>query len=122
MEADIIITIALAITIIVAITQVARIIRNFAMHRTIREALLRGSPLTPELLAGMEESAAPSRGGDDRTGMVLIAISLALVGFGVLMNSEDNLRAMTGVSLFPLFVGIALLGRHWFNRRRGVDG
>lgn len=69
MEADIIISIAIAITVVVAIHQIARLIRTFAMHRTIREALLRGSTLTPELLAGMEETVAPRRGGDDRTGI-----------------------------------------------------
>jgi len=119
MEADIIMMIAVCATVIVAIYQFARIVRTFAMHRTIREALLRGSVLTPELLARMDESAGPAKGGDDRTGLVLIAIALALVGFGILMNSQDNLRAMAGISLFPLFVGLVLFGRDRLNRRRG---
>ena len=84
MEADIIITIALTIMIMImfGLFQLARIIRTFAVQRTLREALLRGSTLTPELLAGMEE---PQRraASDDRTGLVLIAIALALIGFGV---------------------------------------
>jgi hypothetical protein len=120
MEVDIIVTIALAATVMVAITQGARIVRTFAMHRTIREALMRGSELSPELLAGMEEPARPPN-GDDRIGMVLVALALAIFGFGVLMNSEDNLRAMSGIALFPLFVGLALFGRFWLVRRRGGD-
>ncbi len=121
MEADIIITIALAITVMVAITQIARIVRAFSIQRTIREALMHGSVLTPELLASMEETVAPRRGGDDRKGIILIAIALALIGFGALAPAENSLRALTGVSLFPMFVGIALLGRYWLNRRRGGD-
>ena len=121
MEPDIIITIALMIMIMFGLFQLARIIRTFAVQRTLREALLRGSTLTPELLAGMEEPAQRQGSRDDRIGVVLIAIALALIGFGVLMNSHDNLRAMTGVALFPLFVGIALLGRLWLVRRSGGD-
>lgn len=119
MEVDIIVSIALAATVMVAITQGASIIRTFAMHRTIREVLMRGSELSPELLAGMEEPARPN--GDDRIGIVLVALALAIFGFGLLMNSADNLRAMSGIALFPLFVGLALLGRFWLVSRRGRD-
>jgi hypothetical protein len=81
--------------------------------------LLRGATLTPELLAGMDEPAQHRALGDDRIGLILVAIALAMIGFGLLMNSHDNLRAMTGIALFPLFVGIALLGRFWLARRSG---
>jgi hypothetical protein len=119
MEADIIISIAIMTTFMFALFQIARIIRTFSIQRTVREALLRGSTLTPELLAGMDEPARRRVSDDDRIGMVLVAIALALIGFGLLMNSQDNLRAMTGIALFPLFVGVALLGRFWLARRSG---
>lgn len=121
MEADIIIALAIMATAMFALFQVARMIRTFAVQRTVREALLRGSTLTPELLAGLDEPVQRRSTGDDRIGIVLIAIALAMIGFGVLMNSQDNLRAMTGIALFPLFVGIALLGRFWLARRSGGD-
>ena len=121
MEADIIITLAIMTTAMFALFQIARMIRTFAVQRTVREALLRGSTLTPELLAGLDEPPPRRATGDDRIGIILVAIALAIIGFGVLMNSEDNLRAMTGIALFPLFVGIALLGRFWFARRSGGD-
>ena len=121
MEADIIIALAIMATAMFALFQVARMIRTFAVQRTVREALMRGSTLTPELLAGLDEPVQRRSTGDDRIGIVLIAIALAMIGFGVLMNSQDNLRAMTGIALFPLFVGIALLGRFWLARRSGGD-
>ena len=121
MEADIIISLAIMATSMFALFQVARVIRTFSVQRTVREAFLRGTTLTPELLAGLDEPADRRSTGDDRIGLVLVAIALAMIGFGVLMNSQDNLRAMSGVALFPLFVGTALLGRFWITRRSGDD-
>ena len=61
MEADIIIALAIMATAMFALFQVARMIRTFAVQRTVREALLRGSTLTPELLAGLDEPVYTAR-------------------------------------------------------------
>jgi hypothetical protein len=53
---------------------------------------------------------------------VLIALALALFGFGVLQGDVQDLRNMSGAALFPLFVGLALLLRFWWARRRNGQG
>ena len=64
---------------------------------------------------GIEDKPAPSR--DDRSGLVLLALAAAIVGFGAIQGDADDLRNMAGVALFPGFVGTALLGRFWYMGR-----
>ena len=101
--------------------QLARLVRASMQHRTIREAISRDNASVPALLAGIEEPQ-PGTANDDRTGIVLIALALALFGFGLLQGDPDDLRNMGGAALFPGFVGIALLLRYWFARRREKQG
>ena len=118
MEADIIITIALATAFIVFMTQVGRIIRSNAMHRTVREALIRDSNLTPDLLDKIEQDK--SRGfGDTRVGLVLVALAAALFVFGLVSDGSDA-ADIQKIAIFPFFVGAALLGRVWYLARRGA--
>src|SRR3546814_1533728 len=52
--------------------------------------------------------------GDDRNGLVLLAIGLAMAGFGVIQGHEQMIRLSAGAALFPAFVGLALLlRRRW---------
>jgi hypothetical protein len=97
-----------------------RLVRNWTMHRTIREALSRDSAAVPELV-GQIDKAAPAAGGgsDDRTGLVLIALALALALYGLINGDGEQVRELAGMALFPGFVGLALLGRAWFVRRGG---
>ncbi len=120
MEADIIIGIAIATAIVLIVNQFGRIIRSFSLHRTVREALSRDSNLTPELLAKIEEQQQPAGGGDDRTGLVLLALGLAVLSFGLIEGDPDDIRRMAGIAMFPIFVGAALFGRHWYRRRSGA--
>jgi hypothetical protein len=118
MEVDIIVTIALATAFIVFITQVGRILRSNAMHRTIREALSRDSNLTPDLLDKIEQDK--SRGfGDTRIGLVLVALGAALFVFGLISDGSDA-ADIQKIAVFPVFVGAALLGRVWYLARRGA--
>jgi hypothetical protein len=90
--------------------QIFKTLRAFAAQKTVREAISRGTPVTPEMLVEAERSAEPGT-NDMRNGMVLIALALAIVGFGLLQGSTDAIRGTAGIALFPLFVGVALLLR-----------
>ena len=92
MAADIVITIALATAVVLIFSQFGRVLRAMMMHRTVRDALTRESNLTPELLAKIEDEKATAGFGDDRIGLVLLAIGFAIIGFGLLTGSPDDAR------------------------------
>ncbi len=121
MEADIIISIAIATAGVLIVNQLGRVLRAMMLHRTIRKGMIHGNAITPELLEKIEEQKSASGGGDDRTGLILMAISAAIIGFGALSATPDDLRDVIGISLFPMFVGAVLFGRHYYARRRGTD-
>lgn len=110
MEADIAGFITVGLVVAFVAGQVFKTLRAFAAQKTVREAISRGVPVTPEMLVEAERSTEPGA-NDMRNGMVLIALALAIAGFGVLQNSNDAMRGTAGIALFPLFVGIALLLR-----------
>ncbi len=102
---------------VLIITQIARIVRTGMAHRTIRRAIDKDSPAVGSLLAGVEEKPAPT--SDDRTGIVLIAVGIAIFLFGLLQGGENNVRDFAGIALFPFLVGAALLGRFVYLKRTG---
>jgi hypothetical protein len=117
MGEDILIFAVLTTGVVLVVSHIGRLYRTAVQHRTIREAISRDSAVVPALLAGIEETQ-PGTANDDRTGFVLIALALALFCFGLLQGDPDDIRNMSGAALFPAFVGIALLLRFWFARRR----
>jgi hypothetical protein len=119
---DVFITAALLTGLVLVIIQIGRLLRARMLHKTIRDAISRDNAAVPELLAGIGEGQAPAGLNDDRTAMVLIALGLALLAFSALQGSEDALRQMGGASVFPIFVGIALLIRRQLARKRGGEG
>jgi len=118
MEADIagFITVGLVTAFIAG--QIFRTLRTHSAQKTLREAIMRGVTVTPEMLVEAEKSAEPGA-NDLRIGMVLIALSLAIVGFGLIQGSTDAIKGTAGISLFPLFVGIALLLRVRMRQTQG---
>ena len=119
MEADIVITIALVSGAVLIINQFVRLIRNASLQRTIRDAIVKDSPAVSELIARMDETGSKSTLGDERAGLVLIALSAALALFGWIAASPDDVPQVVGLALFPGFVGIALFGWALWVRRRG---
>lgn len=97
----------------------ARLLHAWMLHKSIRRALEAKSdaalPMIDKLNKpyehlgfGLRQGDAP---GDDRNGLVLLAIGLAMAGFGLIQGHEQVIRVAAGAALFPAFVGIALLYR-----------
>ncbi|HEY0414591.1 MAG TPA: hypothetical protein VGD66_15770 [Allosphingosinicella sp.] len=95
-----------------------RLIQAWLLHRTLREAIKRDSAVAATLVdrVGRGDVLAVERaasGNDDRTGMVLIAVGVALAGFSLIAGDPEWLRYGFGGALFPVLIGAALLLRHY---------
>ncbi len=85
---------------------------RLAAQETIRGALERGQPLTPELVTQLVGKEAAN--GDLRRGVISIAVAIAFVAFGFGVGGDDEFGPMTAIAAFPLFIGLAYLGLHRF--------
>lgn len=105
----------------------ARLIHAWMLHRSIRRALEAKSDAVSPLIdklnkpyehLGGQNSDTP---GDDRNALVLLAIGLAMAGFGLIQGNEQLIRVSSGAALFPAFVGIALLVRRRLARAAALE-
>jgi Domain of unknown function (DUF6249) len=88
--------------------------------QTLRFAIEKGQPLTPETLESMARISSPI--ADLRRGIVFVAIAAGFASFALIVGSSPNMdtgdrevtRALLGVATFPLFIGLAFLGLHFF--------
>ena len=118
MEADIAGFITVGLVVAFVAGQIFKTLRTHSAQKTLREAIMRGMTVTPEMLVEAEKTPEPGA-NDLRNGMVLIALALAVFGFGLIQGSTDAIKGTAGIALFPLFVGIALLLRLRFRRTQG---
>lgn len=114
----------------VAFFLVARLLHAWMLHRSIRRALEAKSdavgPLIDKLNKPYEHLSWQGgketvSGGDDRNALVLLAIGLAMAGFGLIQGQEQLIRISVGAALFPIFVGIALLVRRRLARAAAAE-
>ena len=112
---------ALGLFMLLAFIYFLRLIQAWLLHRSLREAIRKDSAHAGMLVdrIGRNDLSGPRAGdgSDDRTGLVLIAIALAIAGFSLIANQQDWLRLGLGAALFPTLVGAALLLRHYLLRR-----
>ena len=117
MEVDIIISLAIAAVVLTIIVQTSRILRTRSLHKTLRQAIQSGQPVTAELV---EQLDTPARPGDfdQRAGYILIALAIAAITAAAISGpTQDSFREITSLAIFPLFVGLALLLRLYVKRR-----
>jgi hypothetical protein len=100
-----------------------RLVQAWLLHRTLRDAIAKNSEqagLLVDSIARGELGGGRNDGGtDDRTGLVLVALGIALAGFSIIVGDPQWLRYGIGGALFPVLTGAALLIRHRLLGRRG---
>ena len=86
--------------------------------QTLRLAIEKGQPLTPEVLESMARISSPI--ADLRRGIVFVAIAAGFASFATIIgtgydrDTAEVTRGLYGVATFPLFIGLAFLGLHFF--------
>jgi hypothetical protein len=87
-------------------------------YRTLQAAIEKGQPLTPEALESMARLRSPI--ADLRWGIIWVAIAAGFASFATIISfghtgeAEEVRQALLGVATFPLFIGLAFLGLHFF--------
>jgi hypothetical protein len=98
-----------------------KLVQAWMLHRTLREAIKKDSTHAGMLVdrIGRDDLGLPraGTGNDDRTGLVLVALGIALAGYSLVVNDPEWLRYGLGAALFPALVGAALLFRHRLQSR-----
>jgi hypothetical protein len=121
------------ITFFAVIAVVIWLFQHFGLRKRIEAfkvislAIEKGQPLTPEALASMARMSSPI--ADLRRGIVFVAIAAGFASFSTIIGwnatgeFRDVVRGLYGVATFPLFIGLAFLGLHFFanesKRRQG---
>lgn len=100
-----------ALAILIVLHQLIRLAMVAMLHRTLRQGLQAGVPLTVEQLdrALGRVPAAERAATDRRNGWILVAIGVACGGSIALQGTQDAMRMAAGAALFPLLTGIALV-------------
>ncbi len=85
-----------------------------AALQTVEEAIRAGQQVTPELVRALG-MPRKDRGGDLKSGAILLAVALAFVVLGwtisgVEEDAEEAFRIMGGIAAFPGFIGLVLIG------------
>ena len=75
------------------------------VQRTLRAALERGTPLTPELVAQLNTNR-PSGRTDLRRGIVIISLGVAAVAAGVISGAMEEFAT---IAAFPICMGLGFL-------------
>ncbi|HXI88188.1 MAG TPA: DUF6249 domain-containing protein [Parvularculaceae bacterium] len=121
MGVEIIVPIALFAA--VALVFLAAYFFSYRKRRIVYDAIKVAIERTGQVDAALVEAIIRDKVGpygDLRKGVILIAVALAFIVFGAVMNEEDTLRAMIGVASFPGLIGIAYVAFHFFAPREPI--
>ena len=118
---EMIVVVAIVAALVLATIHLLRLVGIAIMHRTIRRTIDR-DPAAAEPLLTRLTAPAETRGGDDRTAILLIAFGVAMVVASLVIGDPNWMRYPIAGAIFPLFIGIALWLRHYaLNRSRRTD-
>ncbi|WP_078082811.1 DUF6249 domain-containing protein [Microbulbifer mangrovi] len=94
--------------------------RSLEVQQTVRIALEKGMPLSPELIDQMGASNKPHPLKDVRRGIVWIAVAVGMALFGYCVPDPSNqaFAAILAIAALPLAVGLGYLAMHQFARNK----
>jgi hypothetical protein len=76
---------------------------------TVRAAIDKGQPLTPELIEQLTDGPrGPER--DLRRGVVLMAVGIGFAVFGLVLGEPHAMKPLIAVGAVPFLIGVAYLG------------
>lgn len=113
-----VVPLVLFVVVLIGVIHFIRLMHAALLHMTLRKAIADKDPVARDLAEKIDQrlDQPGELQGDDRNGLVLVAIGLAIFGFG-LIQQNAYLRPTLGAALFPALVGAALLLRDWQVRR-----
>jgi hypothetical protein len=117
---EMVVMIAITFCLLGGLVLIVRFLSGWLMHRTLRKAIERDSATAPALIdrIGALDSGRNALGNDDRNGMVLIALAVAMGGFALIAVDDPGVvRTIAGAALFPLLIGAVLLLRRKLLKR-----
>ena len=118
---EMIVSIAVVSSLVVAFVHLLRLAGTAMTHRTIRQAIERDPSSAEQLLSRLGKSEPVD--GDDRLAVVLVALGLAMIGASLIAGEVgDWTRYGVGGALFPLIIGAALWLRHYAIQRARRHG
>tara|TARA_A100001391_G_scaffold90337_1_gene59662 strand:- start:74 stop:451 length:378 start_codon:yes stop_codon:yes gene_type:complete len=109
---------------IVALNVIGSASRRKAVLETVREAVRSGQQLSPETIKALGVQEKP-KGGDLKSGAILIAVAAALIVLGVAIGTVDGdnqvVTIMVAIAAFPGFIGVVLMLFGLFSRKKDQD-
>jgi len=91
-----------------------------ATTEVMKAMVEKGETLTPETIRAL--GIRPKRKhGDLRTGLVLIAIAVAMMFFGGVIPEKEAQQVFGGLAMFPLLVGLVYVGLWAFISRKNPE-
>lgn len=119
---EMIVSIALLAAVSLVFVHLLRLAAVAMTHKTIRRVVDRDPASAEPLMERLSALSEPAA-GDDRLGVILVALGLAMMGASIIAGETgDWTRYGVGGALFPLLIGAALWLRHLAiqrARRRG---
>lgn len=108
----------LMVVLIVAIVYFFSSRNRREVLETVREAMRNGQTLDPDTIKALGMPEKKSGNNDLKSGLILIAIALAMVALGWVLDGNlpdrsdrpDLFQIMTGAAAFPGFIGLVLTG------------
>lgn len=92
------------------------------VHETLRAALDKGQPVSPELLEMLQKDVKPARGkhADLRRAIVFLGIGAGFIAMGASIGQfagEEALYGTAAAGMIPLFIGLGFLALWFFTRK-----